>query len=367
MGKVKIIEFFGEPLNYGGQEAFILNVYSKINKENFEFTFITPFECKNIKLKEMVKKNGDQIIVDNQLFESKLRKKSIINTAKKYLNNKYDVIHIHSGSLFTLYYIAKIAKKVGIKKVIIHSHATGKKNWKYRLIKLISDQNIEKYVDHYLACSNEAAKFKFPKKIIKENLYNIIKNGIDLQKYKFSEKTRIDYRKMLNISDNDILLGNIGRLSQEKNQLFIIKILKELRKKNNNYKLLLIGDGPLKEKIDTKIKELNLNESVIILDKRDDIYALLMSMDIFIFPSLYEGFGLALIEAEKIGLPTICSNNIPKETIVNNNCICMKDFNINDWINEIEKINLNKEINDKNFQLYSIENTVKEIYYIYNK
>lgn len=367
MEKIKIIEFFGEPLNYGGQEAFIINVYSKIDKTYFEFTFITPFECENLQLKEMIVNNGDHLIVDNKLFESKLRKKSILDTAMKYINNTYDIIHIHSGSVFTLYNVAKISKEKGIEKVIVHSHSTGKNNIKYKIIKYLSDRNITKYADYYFACSEDAAKFKFPKRIIENDLYQVITNGIDLTKYKFNEKIRQDNRKKLNINDDDIVLGNVGRLSDEKNQLFIIDILYELVKDNSKYKLLLIGEGPLKDKIVSKINNLKLNSNVIMLDKINDVYTLLMAMDIFIFPSKYEGFGLALIEAEAIGLPSLCSISIPDRTIINNNCIRIKDFLIKNWIDEIKKIDLYRKTNYDKLNLYSIDNTVKQIYNVYYK
>ena len=160
----RVLEFFCEPLNFGGQEAFILNVYQKFNNVKISYTFCTPFECQNEKMKKILKENNDKIIYLDYKFETKLRKINLVKGAKKILkNNNYDVIHIHSGSIFSLYTVAKLAKKSGIKKVIIHSHATGYNTLQHKIIKKITGNKMEKYVDYYLACSEDAAKWKFPK------------------------------------------------------------------------------------------------------------------------------------------------------------------------------------------------------------
>ena len=313
MQKVKVAEFFGEPLNYGGQEAFISNVYSKINKSKFDFTFITPFECENTKLQEMINNNNDNLIVGNNEFNSKLRKKYIINMAKKYLNNTYDVVHIHSGSVFTLYNVAKIAKKSGIKKVIVHSHATGINNIKYKIIKFVSDRFIGKYVDLYFACSKEAGMWKFPKKILDSKSYYIIKNGVDLDLYSYNEKTRNEYRKKFNITD-ELVLINVGRFSFEKNQMYIIDIFKELLKLKPNSILFLVGgEGDLLVDIKNKINNLGLNDKVQIMINRSDVNNLINMSDVFILPSVWEGLPFTGIEAQTNGIPCIFSNNITKE------------------------------------------------------
>ncbi len=314
MKKVKIIEFFGEPLNYGGQEAFILNMYSKINKERFEFTFVTPFECTNESLKKEIEKNGDKLIYDNQLFESKLRKKYIIKTAKTHIKPDFDVIHIHSGSVFTLYNIARIAKKFNkIKKVIIHSHATGKNSIKYRIMKKISDTKIKKYVDYYFACSKLAAEWKFPKSIIKSNRFKIIKNGIDLEKFKYNEENRKKYRTKFGLNEEPILI-HVGRFSKEKNQLYILDIFSKIIIQLPTAKLFLVGGtGELYDVVKIKVNELGLSDNVIILLNRPDVNELINMSDVFILPSLWEGLPFTGIEAQANGIPCVFSDTITEE------------------------------------------------------
>lgn len=371
MKKIKVAEFFGEPLNYGGQEAFILNVYSKINKEKFNFTFITPFECTNIKLKEMIKENNDKLIFKNKNFDSKMRKKHIIKTAKSTLSNEYDVIHIHSGSIFTLYNVAKIAKNIGIKKVIVHSHATGKNNIKYKMIKILSDINIGKYVDYYFACSELAGKWKFPKKIIESKKFYVIRNGIDLEKFKFNKEDRYEVRRSNALDENNLVFINVGRLSIEKNQLFILDLFKNIKNKYNNSILFLIGEGPLKEKIYSKVKELNLDDSVFLKGNKEDVYRYMSASDIFLFPSEYEGLGLVAIESQTNGLPIICSENIPNEANVSDIFFSINgNLSINNWINKIDKIlkiELDREsymekVKDKNYDVCGTVSKIEKIY-----
>lgn len=312
--KIKILEFFGEPLNYGGQEAFALNLYSKIDKNQFSYTFMTPFECTNKRLQKLILENNDKLIYDNNEFETPYRKKYIIDTAKKYINNGYDVIHIHSGSTYTLYNVAKLAKKRGINKVIVHSHATGLNSLKYKIIKHISDLTINKYADYYFACSEESGKWRFPANVLKDTKkFYVIKNGINVEKFQFNQNKRDEYKKKFNIENNKVLI-HIGRFSKEKNQLYILDIFNEIIKIDNKFKLFLVGGtGPILDDIKNKIKELNLMDKVTILINRDDVNYLINMSDVFILPSLWEGLPFTGIEAQANGISCVFSDTISDE------------------------------------------------------
>lgn len=339
MRKIKIAEFFGEPLNYGGQEAFALNVYSKINKSNFEFTFITPFECQNKSLVELVKQNKDNLIFDNNNFETKLRKKYILQTAKRYLKSNYDIVHIHSGSVFTLYHVAKIAKKNGIKKIIVHSHATGINNFKYKIIKFLSDSFIDKYADLYFACSLAAGKWKFPKKIIDSNKFYVIKNGIDIDKFKFNTEIRNKYREHYQLKNKHIICA-IGRYAKEKNPLFTLRTFSNYLKIDKKAFLVMIGgSGDLESEIYNYIKSNKLEKYVLILKNRNDINSFLSMSDLFIMPSLWEGLGISAIESQASGIPTLCSENIPNDVKISKlfNKKYLSDGE-EEWAKEIAKL-----------------------------
>lgn len=312
---MKVIEFFGEPLSYGGQESFIFNMYSHFCK-NAKYLFITPFHADNVELIEKITGREDEYISNNYKFESKLRKIYIIKSAKKSIPSGYDVIHIHSGSIFNLMIVSKIAKKKGIKKVIVHSHATGNADAKHGLIKKISDSYLDKYADLFLACSKDAGKFKYSDEVLNSDRFKIINNGIELDNYKYNVEWRNNIRSELQIKD-EYVLCNVGRYSPEKNQKFIVKVFNEYLKINPNSKLLFVGgEGPAKEELIQLIESLGLKSKVILLTKRNDINKILSAADVFLFPSLFEGLGISGIEAQASGLQTICSENIPDEADV---------------------------------------------------
>lgn len=337
MKKISVMEFFGEPLNYGGQEAFIINMYRNFSS-NMKITFVTPFEVTNSKLVDLAEKKKDNIIGDNKCFNSKLRKKFIIETAKKHISSEYDVIHIHSGSLFTLYVCSKIAKKVGIKKVIVHSHSAGKRGLKNKILKFCF-RNIKKNADLFFACSKEAAEGKYTNEIINSNRFYIIKNGIDLDIYKFDEKKRIEYRKKFNVEDKIVLI-NIGRFSYEKNQGFLIDIFKQFKKINDNSHLFIVGGiGTELDNIRKKIKNESLESNVTILVNRSDVNNLLFMSDIFVLPSLWEGLPITGIEAQATGMPSLFSSNVTDEINVSNSFYEMSlEQSAEDWAKKINKL-----------------------------
>ncbi len=309
---MKILQFFGEPLSYGGQESFILGAYKNFSMNN-SYTFCTPFHANNKELLTLIKKRNDNIYVGNKKFESKLRKINIYRTAKIILSSDYDVIHIHSGSILTLLMVSYLAKKSGVKIIIVHSHATGYMTFSHKLIKYISDLFIERYVTYFVACSLDAGLYKYPKNVIKNHKLVIIKNGIDLDKFSFDEVKRISKRNELGI-DSKKVLCNVGRFSEEKNHEFIMEIFRKYLKMQDNAILLLVGgSGNTEDSIEKFIKRYQLEEKVIMLKNREDVNELLWASDVFIFPSKFEGLGIAAIEAQASGLPSLVASHLPKE------------------------------------------------------
>ena len=312
--KVKVLEFFCEPLSYGGQEAFMLNMARAFESDGIDYTFATPYTADNEALLSLIKERGYGLIHLDYPFQTPLRKIYTTRGLKHILKaHSFDVIHVQSGSLYALCHAARIAKHYGVKRVYVHSHAAGSAaSLKYRLIKAYSDKRIEKYADGFLACSEKAAKRKFPISVMEKKRYAVINNGIDSKRYVFSQETREAYRKALGLSD-ELTLCHIGRFAPEKNHSFLIETAKFLAERGISFHLLLIGDGALKQEIMEKVEKKGLSDRVSFLGLRDDIPALLMASDVFLLPSLFEGLPVTAVEAQGTGLPTICASTVTRE------------------------------------------------------
>ena len=211
-----------------------------------------------------------------------------------------------------------------------------------------------------VACSKEAGEWLFGNK----KKVNVIPNGIELEKYVYDENIRNRVRKEFSILKEEILIGNVGRLEEQKNQLFLIKALKKL---DSKYKLIIIGEGKLRENLVREIKADALSDRVILTGARKDVEDLLQAMDIFAMPSLHEGLPIAGIEAQASGLPVIISDRVSKEVKLTPN-VYFEKLQLENWINCIKKINKDRFRNASSYikeEGYDIESTVNEIFKLY--
>ena len=152
------------------------------------------------------------------------------------------------------------------------------------------------------------------RKYWKEGKVSVLKNAIDIKNFCFSEETRKKYRQELGI-DDQLLIGHVGRFQTQKNHDFLVDIFYEISKKDSSAKLLLVGEGPLQEKIKDKVAGLGITDCVIFAGVRDDVANLMQAMDVFLFPSLFEGLGIVLVEAQAAGLPCVASKTVIPEEV----------------------------------------------------
>lgn len=337
----------------GGLETFIMNIYRKIDKSTFQFDFLVHYKEPKFYDEEIERLGGKifrfSLRDDNNIFKYII---GLDNFFKEH--NEYKIVHCHMASIGFLVFL--IAKKNGIKIRIAHSHNSDTEKTLKGFIKSIMIKPYKYLSTHRFACSEDAGKFLFGKKN-----FEIIENAIDIDKFKFDEETRIKVRKELNVQ-NKFVLGHIGRFCDQKNHDFLIDVFYELYQLDKNLELLLIGDGELKEKIKEKIKKLELEKSVILLENRKDVNELYQVMDYFLFPSKFEGLGIVLIEAQAAGLNVIASDAVPNEVIVTNKIKLLKLCK-DEWIKEFQKeqnIN-NREIIDDRLKRYDINNLIRKI------
>lgn len=293
----------------GGVESVIMNYYKHMDRNKIQFDFICDNDSTNIPYDE-IKKLGGRVILCPPYQKQKEYQKFLIDLFNK---KKYKIVHsnINTLSVFPLH----AAYKAGVPIRIAHSHSTSnKKEWKKNIIKNILRPLSKKYANVYFACSKKAGNYLFGK----NTNYTIINNAIDLDKFKYNEKIRKEKRKELNIKDSTLVIGHVGRFVDQKNHTFLIDTFNEIHKKNKDTVLLLIGQGPKEKEIKEKVKELKLNDSVKFLGQREDVDKLYNAMDVFLLPSLYEGLGMVLIEAQANGLPCVASTEVPKDADMGN-------------------------------------------------
>lgn len=190
-----------------------------------------------------------------------------------------------------------------------------------------------------MRCSKEAGRWLFGKSDVENGKVQIIRNAIQTQLYRFDEEKRRKVREEKNASDK-LIIGHVGNFNEVKNQTFIIDIFNSIQRKNKNIELWLVGDGEWREKIEKKVEKLELQKKVVFWGKRDDVSNIMQGMDVFLFPSLHEGFGIVLIEAQCSGLYCLASiGTIPKEVNITGT---VKFISLNEsaetWGEEIKRI-----------------------------
>ncbi len=308
---IRVLQVFAQ-MNRGGAETMIMNIYRNIDRSKVQFDFLVHTYERCAYDKEIESLGGKIYRLPRYRGYNHIKYK---REWGKFLqeHREYKLIHGHVRSTASIY--SKVAKKYGL-ITIIHSHSTNSRgNLLERIIKGILQYRIRHIADYFFACSEEAGCWLFGKNTIKSNRFNIVKNSIDVNDFKFKNEKRKHMKEMLNIS-NKFVVGHIGSFTYAKNHEYLIEIFKEVIGLKIDAVLLLIGDGELKSKIVDKIRKMGLEQRVIITGTVSNVHDYLQAMDVFVFPSHYEGMGMAVLESQAAGLPSFVSDSIPDEVLV---------------------------------------------------
>lgn len=349
-------------MGYGGIETFIMNIYKNIDTTKVQFDFAVHTTIPG-EYDEEIKKMGGNIYYFSSRGNNPFKYYKDWNSFLKKNSNKYNTIHMHVSSLTSILPI-KLAKKYKIKNRLIHAHSTQENGLIHKVLSFFHKKNVSKYVTNLIACSTEAGNYVFG-----NNKFNLMNNGIIVKNYVFDIEKRNKIRKTYNLKNKDTAYVHVGRFCYAKNHQFLIKIFNEINKSNPNCKLFLIGDGELKNDIENQIKELKLTDKIILLGSRNDVSDLLQAMDMFIFPSNYEGLPLAMIEAQATGIPIYASKNISPESKISNLVTFISlEKSPKEWAkkilnNKISRMNNTADILKK--AGYDILVTAKKLYNIY--
>lgn len=345
---------------FGGIESLFYSVIQNVDKEQFHFDFLC-FENTAARADDF-KKLGSNVIYIPRPGKNYVSYKRALDQV--FENNKYDIYHVN----LTRYkpdYDIKVAKLSGC-KIIIHSHLTGinkAKNPIYTIMRhlefLVYRKPVIKRADLLMACSEDAGHYLFGKLP-----FNILYNGIDYTKFYYSQSNRNTIRKEFHINDDEILFGNVGRLTIQKNQAFLLQVFKSVYEKNKKVKLLIVGDGERRSELQAYINDNNLSKAVILTGNRSDVGKILSALDCFVLPSIREALPISLIEAQVNGLKCIISNNITYEVDISEiTRVSIRGDVLQDWVDLLLSIGKRNNSNEKNNieEKFMIERCVKNL------
>lgn len=355
-------------MNRGGIETFIMNVYRNIDRTKMQFDFILHTENESSYEKEIKHLGG-------RIFRIPSRRQGLSNN-RKHLetffeeHKEYRIVHQHASSLSYIMPL-KIAKKNGVPIRIIHAHSTKEGgSFFHKYLHLLNAKNIDKIATHYYACSDFAADWFYNKKILNKLNFKIIKNGIKSADFSFNPVIREELRKKLNINEK-FVIGHVGRFSSVKNHKFLVEIFKSIHNVDSSSLLILVGEGETKDEIQDMVNDLGLSNSVIFTGLQNNIAKWLQVMDVFVFPSIYEGLPVSLIEAQASGLQCIVSDTITKQVNITERIRYLDLSEPQKWIEAIlerdqkyRRQDSAKMIKDSG---YDIEQVTQYLYNIYTE
>lgn len=357
--KTKIVHVLSG-VNFGGVESVLYNYFSNMKKNNIENVIIS-----HDKINEDNAKMFEEL--GFKLYEVTPKRKSLIKNFielyKLIIKENPDILHVHMTSSSYMALLAGSVCDVNVR--ICHSHLSfpeiTSKDKIYNLL-------CRMFSNVYMACSEDASRYLFGNRNTNKENVIILRNAIQLEKFKYDEVVRNNLREELNLKDK-FIIGNIGRFTEQKNQKRILEIFEEIYKTDKNAVLMLIGNGEQKDEIIDIAKKKNLLENVKFLEGITNIQDYYQIMDVFLFPSLYEGLGIVAIEAQISGLFCLVSDRVPKEVQISNN---IKFFSLDDnnkvWAKEIKKqskTQRNLQIDKEKSSLYDINIQAEKLEEIY--
>lgn len=364
---MKNILVVGMSGNLGGIEVFIKNYYLAIDNRDISFTFLV-WDDKICFSDEFLKKG---IKIEKLNCSRRKNPFAYYREIKEFLKTHeyFDIIHLHLQSASSIA-VAVFGKRYG-KKVIVHSHSSRVKGKLSTLMHNFNKYRLRHIADYFFACSEESGKWMFGERITKSGKFKVLKNAIDVKKYGYDERTRHEVRKELGISENAKVVGHVGRFVEVKNHAYLLRIFKGVLKKEPEAILMCVGKGPLEEEIKRQIKELGIEQNVLLTGVRYDLERIYQAMDVFVMPSLYEGFPISVLEAQASGLSCVLSDNITRDVGINQNVwyiALSKDIQM--WADKItaclEAPRLPEDLNRTAVE-YDLNKNVKELVDVYEE
>jgi glycosyltransferase involved in cell wall biosynthesis len=347
-------------MNRGGLETMLMNYFRQIDRTKIQFDFMVHREEKG-HYDDEIESLGGKIYRMPQIRPGNYRK--YFNLLNEFFSEhkEYKVVHAHNNENSS--FVLRAAKRFEVPCRIAHSHLSDLGIDIKLPFRLYARHTMKDNPTEYFACSKNAGKWLFGE----QQEITVLNNAVNVNDFKYSEQIRKEIRKELNIEDQ-FVIGHIGRFNKQKNHEFLIEIFKSVYEKNADATLLLVGEGHLRAEIEKKVEKLGLKSNVKFLGVREDIAHLMQAMDIFLFPSLFEGLPVVLVEAQAAGLNCIVSDAITNETDITG---LIQYLNLNDsiqkWVDQIfntttEHADTSQMLRSGGFDTATMANWLTEFY-----
>lgn len=346
----------------GGVESVVMNYCRHMDRDRVQFDFIIDSDSTVVPVEEIENLGGRLYEVPpyQRLGEYQRALGGLL------MRNAYLIVHSHINALSV--FPLCVAKKAGVPVRIAHSHATmGKGETKRNLMKIALRPFANVYPTNRVACSRYAGEWLFGKGAE----FTVIPNAVELGSFRFDAAVRVEMRDAWGAGEGCCVVGNLGRMESTKNQAFLIDVFARMHAEHPDSMLVIAGCGSLRESLEAKVRDMDLTGYVRFLGQVDNVNRLYQGMDVFVLPSLYEGFGMALLEAQVAGVPSVVSNRVSTEVVLTNGCRLLPLEDGSDaWAREIwaqfERGGC-REMTNGAFDRFDIDNAAKKLEEFYLK
>ena len=365
MPPIRVLHVIGS-MNRGGAETMIMNLYRKIDREKIQFDFAVHTDASADYDEEIVSMGGRILRCPRFTGTNILAYRRWWNGFFREYASEYPIVHGHIGSSAAIY--LKAAKKSGL-FTIAHSHSSGTDHSAKALLYRVFSYPTRHIADWFFACSEAAGIDRYGQPVVNSSRFRILNNAVDTTIFRFDPDVRRQVREELGVDDS-LIVGHVGRFDTVKNQGFAVRTFQMLLEKDPDARLLLVGEGATKPDLESLVSSLELTDRVIFTGLRTDVDRLLQAMDVFIFPSIYEGLPVTLVEAQCSGLPCVISDAIPPDCIVTEGLVVQKSLNDGpaSWADqllacaEIRRTDRSQEIISHGFDVNDTARKLEEFY-----
>lgn len=357
---IRVLQVFAA-LDSGGVSNFVMNLYREIDTTKIQFDFALTAGEKTLYDDEVLARGGRIFYCDTS--------KDITVNLRRILHEEGPFQVVHSHVFFYSGLVLAEAKKARVPVRIAHAHNahTGESRSVPRIAYERGMQMlIRSNATHMLGCSEKACRYVFGDKIMKDPRAAVMPDGIDCDRFAFNPEMREQVRKEYGL-DGKFVVGHVGHFNPAKNHEKILSVFAEVCRRRDDAALLLVGDGELEQDVRNRASELGLTDKVVFVGAHKDVERFYQVMDVFLFPSRYEGFGMAMIEAQTSGLPCVASDVVPKDTAITGGVVFLPlDYSDAQWADSLLGLSEQpRETMRTPLHFYSIDHAIKQIYEIY--